>query len=180
MEGKILSITLKYCWYKRSGLCDHDGLLMSWRQMSARQITSYWFNLSPPSAAYMRWGTGSALVQVMACRLTTQSHYLTQCWLIVNWTLGNKLQWNCNQDSNISSLKKMHLKISSAIFPPHCPRGDELTVTTVIWTYFLTCESHYNLFLRGRKVFNPSDSLSSAGSVSDSDNAPWNEDSETY
>ena len=24
------------------------------------------------------------------------SHYLTQCWLIVNWTLGNKLQWNSN------------------------------------------------------------------------------------
>ena len=25
------------------------------------------------------------------------SHYLSQCWLIVNWTLRNKLQWNSNQ-----------------------------------------------------------------------------------
>ena len=29
------------------------------------------------------------------------SHYLNQCWNIVNWTLGNKLQWNFNRNSNI-------------------------------------------------------------------------------
>ena len=29
------------------------------------------------------------------------SHYLKQCWIIVNWTLRNKLQWNFNQNSNI-------------------------------------------------------------------------------
>ena len=26
------------------------------------------------------------------------SHYLNQCWNSVNWTLGNKLQWNLNQN----------------------------------------------------------------------------------
>ena len=29
------------------------------------------------------------------------SHYLNQCWLVVNWTLGNKFQWNPNQNTNI-------------------------------------------------------------------------------
>ena len=29
------------------------------------------------------------------------SHYLNQCWNIVNWTLGNKLQWHFNLNSNI-------------------------------------------------------------------------------
>ena len=29
------------------------------------------------------------------------SHYLSQCWLIVNWTLRNKLQWNFNQNTKI-------------------------------------------------------------------------------
>ena len=29
------------------------------------------------------------------------SHYLNHCWNIVNWTLGNKLQWNFNRNSNI-------------------------------------------------------------------------------
>ena len=29
------------------------------------------------------------------------SHYLEQCWDIVNWTLRNKLQWNFNRNSDI-------------------------------------------------------------------------------
>ena len=29
------------------------------------------------------------------------SHYLNHCWNIVNWTLGNKFQWNFNRNSNI-------------------------------------------------------------------------------
>ena len=29
------------------------------------------------------------------------SHYLNQCWTIVNWTFRNKLQWNFNRNSNI-------------------------------------------------------------------------------
>ena len=32
---------------------------------------------------------------------TAPSHYLNHCWNIVNWTLGNKLQWNFNRNSNI-------------------------------------------------------------------------------
>ena len=29
------------------------------------------------------------------------SHYLNHCWNIVNWTLGKKLHWNFNRNSNI-------------------------------------------------------------------------------
>ena len=32
---------------------------------------------------------------------TAPSHYLNQCWNIVNWTLGNKLQGNINRNSYI-------------------------------------------------------------------------------
>ena len=35
---------------------------------------------------------GSALVQMMSCRIFSASHYLNQCWAIVNWTLRNKFQ----------------------------------------------------------------------------------------
>ena len=31
------------------------------------------------------------------------SHYLIQCWLTVNWALRNKLWWNFNPNTNISS-----------------------------------------------------------------------------
>ena len=37
----------------------------------------------------------------MACRLAGAKLYLNQCWNIVNWTLGNKLQWNRNRNGYI-------------------------------------------------------------------------------
>ena len=54
--------------------------------------------LISPSAAYMRQWIGSALVQVMVVAYSTPSHYLNQYWVIVNWTLRNKLQWLSNQN----------------------------------------------------------------------------------
>ena len=29
------------------------------------------------------------------------SHYLKQCWVSINWTLRNKLQWNFNWNTNL-------------------------------------------------------------------------------
>ena len=29
------------------------------------------------------------------------SHYLNQCWVFVNWTLRNKLQWNFHQNTKL-------------------------------------------------------------------------------
>ena len=80
-----------------------------------------------PSAAYMRQWTGSALVQVMACRIfgakPLSKPMLGYC---KTGTLRNKLQWNCNQIHNFS-FTKMHLKISSAKWLPFWPGGDKLT-----------------------------------------------------
>ena len=52
------------------------------------------FNSSPPSATYMcRW-IGSALVQIMACRIFgTRPLSINHCWIIVNWSLRIKVQW---------------------------------------------------------------------------------------
>ena len=41
------------------------------------------------------------IVQIMACRLHGAKTLSEQRWNIVNWTLGNKLQWNLNRNSNI-------------------------------------------------------------------------------
>ena len=62
---------------------------------------------SPPSAAYMRQWTGSALIQIMACRLfgANSDDYINQCWDIVNWTLRNKLRWNFHQNTKFPSRK---------------------------------------------------------------------------
>ena len=39
---------------------------------------------------------------------TAPSHYLNQCWNIVNWTLRNKLQWKFNRNSNIFIYENAH------------------------------------------------------------------------
>ena len=32
---------------------------------------------------------------------STPSLYLNQCWIIVNWTFGNKIHWNSNQNTKL-------------------------------------------------------------------------------
>ena len=51
------------------------------------------FLSSPPSVAYMREWTGSALVRMMACRLFAPGLYLGQCWVIVNWNRFQFVSW---------------------------------------------------------------------------------------
>ena len=47
------------------------------------------------------------------------SHYLNQCWNIVNWTLGTNFS-EILIEINTFSFKKMHLKISSRRWRPFC------------------------------------------------------------
>ena len=54
--------------------------------------------LISPSAAHMRQWIGSALVQIIVVAYSAPSHDLNQCWVIVNWTLRNKPQWNLDQN----------------------------------------------------------------------------------
>ena len=50
------------------------------------------------------------------------SHYLNHRWIIVNWALRNKLQWNLNGNTKFS-LKKILLKMSSVKWRTFCPGG---------------------------------------------------------
>ena len=40
-------------------------------------------------------GLGNGLLHIQY-----QSSYPSQCWSIINWILGNKLEWNSNQNTN--------------------------------------------------------------------------------
>ena len=43
--------------------------------------------------------TGQHWFRYWLVAITVPSHYLNQCWIIVNWTLRNKLQGNFNQNT---------------------------------------------------------------------------------
>ena len=61
------------------------------------------------------------------------SHYLNQCWLVVNWTPGNKFRWNSNRNS-IIFIQKMHLKLSSAKMVAILSRGRGLVPHIYFWS----------------------------------------------
>ena len=58
-------------------------------------------NSSPPSAAYMRHRIGSALVQIMACRLFGAKPLSKPMIGFVNWELSNRILWIFNQNTEL-------------------------------------------------------------------------------
>ena len=53
-------------------------------EMAAILSRGRWVNSLRPNDAIWQHRSGSTLAQVMACCLTTPSHYLNQCWLIIS------------------------------------------------------------------------------------------------
>ena len=112
-------------------------------------------NSSPPSAAYMRHWIRSALIQVIACRLFGAKPLPDQCWPIVNWTLGNKFQWNSNRNSIIFIYKNTFEIVVCEKGRPFCPGRDELITwgphslvsDVVIAPMLLALTTQYVLFL---------------------------------
>ena len=46
-------------------------------------------------------GSGQHWFRKWLFTYSVPSHYLNQCWLVVNWTLRNKLRWNLNQNTKL-------------------------------------------------------------------------------
>ena len=98
-------------------------------EMLANEINS-----SPPSAAYIPQWIGSALVHIMACRLFGAKPLLSVRPLGTNFSeIPIKIQ--------DFSFTKMHLKMSSAKYPPFCHiysfiQQHENTLTTIIVKIF--------------------------------------------
>ena len=79
-------------------------------------------NSLAPSDAIWRHRTMSTLAQVMACCLTAPSHYLNQCWLIINWVLWHSLSYKMLK----ISILDMSLKITYLKLQPYLPGANEL------------------------------------------------------
>ena len=85
------------------------------------------FISSPLSAAYMRRGTGSAMAQIMACRLDGAKPLSKPIADMLSFGTQETQFNEISFESHLFSFKKMRLKMSSAKWRPFCPGGDELT-----------------------------------------------------
>ena len=82
------------------------------------------------------------------------SHYLNQCWNVVNWTIRNKLQWNLKRNSYIfiqeNAFENVVWKMAAILSRPQCVK---LKHGPVSLTYFILSRSRwihlhiYNIFI---------------------------------
>ena len=99
----IITLSVKYVAYLPMNIMKIYMwfIFFSWQfiEMSGVGWLSAVLNSSP---SYMHQWIKSALVQIMACRLfSTKPFSKPMCWVIVNWTLRNKLQLNFNQNTKL-------------------------------------------------------------------------------
>ena len=70
------------------------------------------------------WGRVTHICEWCIYACSAPSHYLNQCWNIVDWTLRNKLQWNFYRNSNIfiheNALKNVVCEMVSILSRPQC------------------------------------------------------------
>ena len=91
---------MAWCDIDDQPLLSEPVMVILWTHICITQ--PLWVNSSPPpSVAYIRQWTWSALVQIMACRLIGAKPLSGPMLDIVNWTLRNKLQWNFNQSTKL-------------------------------------------------------------------------------
>ena len=77
-----------------------------------------------PGEAYMRQCTNHYWFRWCLVAWSAPSHYVNQCWNIVNWTLGNKLQCNLNKNLYIfiheNAFENVICKMVSILSRPQC------------------------------------------------------------
>ena len=83
------------------------------------------------------WGR---VTQICVSKLTTigSSHYLNQCWNIVNWTLGTKLQWNLDRNPNIfiqeNAFESVVCETAAILSRPQCVKRNHTGSESLIKT----------------------------------------------
>ena len=77
----------------------------------------------------LSWPTRSIQIQVELSEWATGyfMHCLNQCWLVVNWTLGNKCQWKFDENETIfiqqNELENIICKKAAILSQPQCVNG---------------------------------------------------------
>ena len=75
---------------------------------------------------------------------SSSSHFLNQCWNIVNWALKNKLYWNLNRISHIFineyAFENVVWKMAAILFRPECVKTKKrvLPIHIKVWGIILT------------------------------------------
>ena len=102
-----------------------NGLSPGWRQAQIHVSLTHWGRVTYICVSNLTIiGSDNGL--------SAPSHYLNQCWNIVNWTPRNKFQWNVNRNSYIffqeNPLENGVWKMVSILSRPQCVKKKISTV----------------------------------------------------
>ena len=95
------------------------------RSMSPYDVTRpQWLDTLWPSDTYMRRWSNQQWFRQWLVAWSAPSHYLNQCWNIVNWTIRHKIQWNFNQNESIfiqeNAFEKIVCEIAAILSQRQC------------------------------------------------------------
>ena len=102
---KIPKVPLTYSSGMFPDIGFHDGVSV---------VNSLW-----PGDAIWRHGARSTLAQVMACYLTAPSHYLNQCWLIIDEAHSHSSQGIIIRQYEDTNQKKKKTRLKIAVIKWH-------------------------------------------------------------
>ena len=118
-----------------------------------------------PSDAHMRRWTNHHCFRKWLVAWTAPSHYLNQCWYIVNWTQWNKFQWNVNRNSYIfiqeNPFEKVVWKMAAILSRPQCVYDMETLPASPgilayyqvgAWVFCSNCRVACHCLLRHRRL----------------------------
>ena len=111
-----------------------------WRAISLDWLL---FNTLRPSDPSMSQWTDQHWFRQWLVAWTAPSHYLNQCWNIVNWTPINKLQWNFDWNFNIfiqgNAFESTMCEMAAMLFRPQYVNTLRLKhfVDNICWCVFL-------------------------------------------
>ena len=118
-QGDILSPCLSLCTIRYAA--------MTWTEWDAKSPTSCLTHVPPVPHIC----TSELIQHCFRWRLVAYSapiHHPNQWWLIVNWTLKNKLPWNSDQNTNLFIHKNVFKNVVCKWWPC-CPRGRWVNVS---------------------------------------------------
>ena len=116
LSSSYLITMMSYRWY-----------FASWLVL----LVTVWVNSLWPNDAIWRHRSGSTLAQVMACCLMAPSHYLNQCWLIINKVQRHLAERNFTRKTQ-PSVTKVISKITYPKFNLNLPGSNELSGSSLI------------------------------------------------
>ena len=102
------------------------------------------FNSLRPNDAYMPRWTSHHWFKSWLVAWTAPSHYLNQCWNIVNWTLRNKRQWNFNRNSYVfiqeNAFENVVCEMASTLPRPQCVKIGSVCLRVYVHVYLLSID----------------------------------------